>query len=50
MTRPVRSAASSVVVDVKRLACELPVRSDVPLARFTSPELRREAKALANVT
>lgn len=32
----------SVVVDVKRLACELPSRSDVPLARFTIPELRRE--------
>jgi hypothetical protein len=32
----------SVVVDVKQLACELPTRSDVPLARFTIPELRRE--------
>jgi hypothetical protein len=32
----------SVVVDVKRLACELPSRSAVPLARFTIPELRRE--------
>jgi hypothetical protein len=32
----------SVVVDVKRLACELPSRSDIPLARFTIPELRRE--------
>ncbi len=32
----------SVVVDVKRLACELPSRLDVPLARFTIPELRRE--------
>jgi hypothetical protein len=32
----------SVVVDVKRLACELPCRSHVPLARFTIPELRRE--------
>ena len=32
----------SVVVDVKRLACELPSRVDVPLARFTIPELRRE--------
>jgi len=35
----------SVVVDVKRLACELPSRSDVPLARFTIPELRREVLA-----
>jgi hypothetical protein len=32
----------SVVVDIKRLACELPSSSDVPLARFTIPELRRE--------
>jgi hypothetical protein len=32
----------SVVVDVKRLACELSSRSDVPLARFTIPELHRE--------
>ena len=32
----------SVVVDVKRLACELPSRSDVPLAHFTIPELHRE--------
>ncbi len=35
----------SVVVDVKRLACELPSRSDVPLARFTIPELHREVLA-----
>jgi hypothetical protein len=35
----------SVVVDVKRLACELPRRLDVPLARFTIPELRREVLA-----
>ena len=28
----------SVVVDVKRLACELPSHADVPLARFTIPE------------
>jgi hypothetical protein len=35
----------SVVVDVKRLACELPSRLDVPLARFTIPELRREVLA-----
>ena len=31
-----------VVVAVKRLACELPSRSDVPLARFTIAELRQE--------
>jgi len=35
----------SVIVDVKRLACELPSRSDVPLARFTIPELHREVLA-----
>ncbi len=35
----------SVVVDVKRLACELPSRGDVPLARFTIPELHREVLA-----
>jgi len=34
-----------VVVDVKRLACELPSRSEVPLARFTIPELHREVLA-----
>jgi hypothetical protein len=35
----------SVVVDVKRLACELPSRSDVPLARWTIPDLHREVVA-----
>ena len=35
----------SVVVDVKRLACELPSHSDVPLARFSIPELHREVLA-----
>ena len=35
----------SVVVDVKRLACELPSRCDVPLARFTIPELHAEVLA-----
>jgi hypothetical protein len=35
----------SVTVDVKRLACELPSRLEVPLARFTIPELRREVLA-----
>jgi hypothetical protein len=35
----------SVVVDVKRLACELPCRIDVPLARFTIPELHAEVLA-----
>jgi hypothetical protein len=39
----------SVVVDVKRLACELPSHSDVPLARFTIPELHREVLALGIV-
>ena len=35
----------SVVVDVKRLACELPSQSDVPLARWTIPELHRQVGA-----
>jgi DDE superfamily endonuclease len=35
----------SVVVDVKRLACELPSHAAVPLARFTIPELHREVLA-----
>ena len=35
----------SVVVDVKRLACELPSQCDVPLARFTIPELHPEVLA-----
>ncbi|HEY3124112.1 MAG TPA: hypothetical protein VGK70_08605 [Thermoanaerobaculia bacterium] len=35
----------SVVVDVKRLACELPSSCDIPLARFTIPDLRREVIA-----
>jgi DDE superfamily endonuclease len=35
----------SVIVDVKRLACELPSQADVPLARFTIPELHREVLA-----
>lgn len=35
----------SVVVEVKRLACEIPSRHDVPLARLTVPELQREVIA-----
>src|SRR5439155_19254907 len=35
----------NVVVDVKRLACELPSRADVPLALFTIPELHAEVLA-----
>ena len=35
----------SVVVDIKRLACELPSRLGVPLARFTIPELHAEVLA-----
>jgi DDE superfamily endonuclease len=35
----------SVVVNVKRLACELPSRSDVPLARWTIPDLHDEVVA-----
>src|SRR5262245_51592913 len=33
----------NIVVHVKALACELPHRIDLPLSRFTIPELRREA-------
>jgi hypothetical protein len=35
----------SVVVEVKRLACEIPSRIDAPLSRFTIPELHREVLA-----
>jgi hypothetical protein len=35
----------SVVVQVKALACELPHRIGLPLARFSIPELRREVLA-----
>jgi transposase len=35
----------SLVVDIKRLACELPSRSEAPLARWTIPELHREVVA-----
>ena len=35
----------SVVVEVKALACELPARRGVPLARWSLAELRREAVA-----
>src|SRR4029453_15095352 len=42
---PAPFSPPGVVVDVKRLACELPSRSDVPLARFTIPELHREVLA-----
>lgn len=34
-----------VVVEVKALACELPSRLGLPLARWTCAELRREAMA-----
>jgi hypothetical protein len=33
------------VVEVKALACELPSRRDLPLARWTCTELRREVMA-----
>lgn len=35
----------SVVIEVKALACELPARRGVPLARWSLAELRREAVA-----
>ncbi len=36
---------AGVVAEVKALACELPTRAEVPLARWSSPELAREAVA-----
>jgi len=38
-----RIFAAAVVVEVKALACELPTQSEVPLARWSGPELAREA-------
>ena len=40
-----RAFPPSVVVEVKALACELPSRRHLPLARWTCSELRREAMA-----
>jgi DDE superfamily endonuclease len=40
-----RAFPPSVVVEVKALACELPSRRDLPLARWTCTELRREVMA-----
>ena len=40
-----RAFPPSVVVEVKALACELPFRRDLPLARWTCSELRREVMA-----
>lgn len=34
---------AEVVAEVKALACELPARADVPLTRWSCPELAREA-------
>jgi len=39
----------SVVVEVKALACELPARRGIPLARWSLAELRREVVALGLV-
>jgi transposase len=36
---------AAVVVEVKALACELPAQAEVPLARWSCPELAREAVA-----
>ncbi|WP_211269011.1 helix-turn-helix domain-containing protein [Saccharothrix syringae] len=36
---------AAVVAEVKALACELPTQGDVPLARWSCPELAREAVA-----
>jgi len=38
-----RVFAATVVAEVKALACELPTQSEVPLARWSCPELAREA-------
>ena len=40
-----RAFPPSVVVEVKALACELPSRRHLPLARWTCSELRREVMA-----
>jgi transposase len=40
-----RKFPAQVVAEVKALACELPVRVGVPLARWSCPELAREAAA-----
>jgi hypothetical protein len=40
-----RAFPPSVVVEVKALACELPARRGLPLARWTCTELRREVMA-----
>ncbi|WP_374068549.1 IS630 family transposase [Rhodococcus sp. CX] len=37
-----RTFPAEVVAEVKALACELPARADVPLTRWTCPELARE--------
>src|SRR3984893_6547447 len=39
---PQRSFPPSLVVAVKALACELPYQSEVPLSRWSLPEIRRE--------
>lgn len=36
---------ATVVAEVKALACELPAQAEVPLARWSCPELAREAVA-----
>lgn len=45
-----RKFAARVVAEVKALACELPAASGKPLARWTCPELAREAAAGGIVT
>jgi transposase len=40
-----RKFAAQVVAEVKALACELPAASQVPLARWSCPDLAREAAA-----
>jgi transposase len=45
-----RKFPARVVAEVKALACELPATSGKPLARWTCPELAREAAASSIVT
>ncbi len=45
-----RTFPARVVAEVKALACELPAASGKPLARWTCPELAREAAASGILT
>jgi hypothetical protein len=45
-----RCFPATVVAEVKALACELPADSDVPLAKWSCPELATEAERRGIVT